>query len=149
VSCPAAIPGVGAIGVEVTIVEFLDRLLPLEDADVDKELAKRYRKYGVDVLTSTRVESVDDSGEQVTVTVSRQGETKQLTAGRVLQAIGFTPRMEGYGLEKHRRRAHRARGHRDRRPHAHQRPAPLRDRRRHRQADAGPRRRGATASPGT
>ncbi|WP_433282593.1 dihydrolipoyl dehydrogenase [Pseudonocardia xinjiangensis] len=104
------IAGAGAIGVEfayvmsnygvqVTIVEFLDRLLPLEDVDVSKELAKRFRKYGVEVLTSTRVESIDDSGDQVTVTVSQNGETKELTADKVMQAIGFAPRTEGYGLE--------------------------------------------------
>jgi dihydrolipoamide dehydrogenase len=104
------IAGAGAIGVEfayvmsnygvqVTIVEFLDRMLPLEDVDVSKELAKRFRKYGVDVLTSTRVESIDDSGSQVTVTVSQNGETKQLTADKVMQAIGFAPRTTGYGLE--------------------------------------------------
>jgi dihydrolipoamide dehydrogenase len=104
------IAGAGAIGVEfayvmsnygvqVTIVEFLDRMLPLEDIDVSKELAKRFRKYGVDVLTSTRVESIDDSGDQVTVTVSQNGETKQLNADKVMQAIGFAPRTTGYGLE--------------------------------------------------
>jgi len=105
------IAGAGAIGVEfayvlrnygvdVTIVEFLDRLLPLEDADVSKELAKRYRKLGVQVLTSTRVESIDDSGDQVTVTVTgKDGQTRELLADKVLQAIGFTPRVEGYGLE--------------------------------------------------
>jgi dihydrolipoamide dehydrogenase len=87
-------------GVEVTIVEFLDRLLPLEDADVSKELAKRYRKLGVQVLASTRVESIDDSGDQVTVTVTgKDGQTRELRADKVLQAIGFTPRVEGYGLE--------------------------------------------------
>jgi dihydrolipoamide dehydrogenase len=105
------IAGAGAIGVEfayvmsnygvdVTIVEFLDRLLPLEDADVSKELAKRYRKLGVKVLTSTRVESIDDTGDQVTVTVTdKNGKTSDLHADKVLQAIGFTPRVKGYGLE--------------------------------------------------
>ncbi|WP_028924552.1 dihydrolipoyl dehydrogenase [Pseudonocardia acaciae] len=106
------IAGAGAIGVEfayvlanygvrVTIVEFLDRMLPLEDADVSKELAKRYRKLGVEVLTSTRVESIVDSGSdgvEVTVT-GADGATKQLRADKVLQAIGFTPRVKGYGLE--------------------------------------------------
>ncbi|GAA1259749.1 dihydrolipoyl dehydrogenase [Pseudonocardia aurantiaca] len=87
-------------GVEVTIVEFLDRMLPLEDADVSKELAKRYRKYGIEVLTSTRVEAIDDSGDQVTVTVTgKDGQTRELHADKVLQAIGFTPRVEGFGLE--------------------------------------------------
>jgi len=105
------IAGAGAIGVEfayvlscygvqVTIVEFLDRLLPLEDADVSKELAKRYRKYGIELLTSTRVESISDSGDGVTVTVTgKDGATKQLHADKVIQAIGFAPRVKGYGLE--------------------------------------------------
>jgi dihydrolipoyl dehydrogenase len=105
------IAGAGAIGVEfayvlsnygvkVTMVEFLDRMLPLEDADVSKELAKRFRKYGVDVLTSTRVESIDDSGDQVTVTVSKDGKESTLTADKVMQAIGFAPNTKGLGLEE-------------------------------------------------
>jgi dihydrolipoamide dehydrogenase len=105
------IAGAGAIGVEfayvlscygvqVTIVEFLDRLLPLEDADVSKELAKRYRKYGIELLTSTRVESISDSEQGVTVTVTgKDGATKQLHADKIIQAIGFAPRVKGYGLE--------------------------------------------------
>jgi dihydrolipoamide dehydrogenase len=87
-------------GVEVTIVEFLDRVLPLEDEAVSKELAKAYRKLGVDVLTSTKVERIDDSGDQVTVTVSHAKGTQELTADKVIQAIGFAPRVEGFGLEK-------------------------------------------------
>jgi dihydrolipoamide dehydrogenase len=106
------IAGAGAIGVEfayvlhnygvkVTIVEFLDRMVPNEDADVSKELAKRYRKLGVDVLTSTRVDAIDDSGDKVRVTVTgKDGAQKVLEADKVLQAIGFQPNVEGYGLEK-------------------------------------------------
>jgi dihydrolipoamide dehydrogenase len=105
------IAGAGAIGVEfafvlrnygvqVTIVEFLDRVLPLEDEAVSKELAKAYRKLGVDVLTSTKVEKIDDSGGSVTVTVSNAKGTQELTTDKVIQAIGFAPRVEGYGLEK-------------------------------------------------
>ena len=55
-------------GVKVTIIEFLDRALPNEDADVSKEIAKQYKGYGVDILTSTRVETVTDHGDRVTVT---------------------------------------------------------------------------------
>ncbi|MFF8832126.1 dihydrolipoyl dehydrogenase [Streptomyces sp. NPDC015131] len=105
------IAGAGAIGVEfayvlhnygvkVTIVEFLDRIAPLEDKDVSAELAKQYRKLGIDVLTSTRVESIDESGEQVRVTVTgKDGGQRVLEADKVLQAIGFAPNVEGYGLE--------------------------------------------------
>ncbi|MDN4162338.1 dihydrolipoyl dehydrogenase [Nocardioides abyssi] len=104
------IAGSGAIGVEfayvmknfgvdVTIVEFLDRMVPTEDADVSKELLKHYKKLGVKVLLSTKVEGIDDSGDQVKVTVSKDGEQQVLEADKVLQAIGFQPRTEGYGLE--------------------------------------------------
>src|SRR4051812_29321085 len=95
-------------GVEVTIVEFLDRMVPTEDADVSKELLKHYKKLGVKVLLGTKVESISDtgaeSGKKVQVTVSQAGsntgsETETLEADKVLQAIGFAPRLEGYGLE--------------------------------------------------
>ncbi|MBE1530950.1 dihydrolipoyl dehydrogenase [Actinomadura algeriensis] len=106
------IAGAGAIGVEfayvlhnygvkVTIVEFLDRMVPNEDADVSKELAKRYRKLGIDVLTSTRVDSIDDSGDKVKVSVTgKAGDQQVIEADKVLQAIGFQPNVEGYGLDK-------------------------------------------------
>ena len=104
------IAGAGAIGVEfayvlhnfgvkVTIVEFLDRMVPLEDVEVSTELARRYRRLGIEVLTSTRVESIDDSGDQVQVTVTRNGQQQVLVADKLLQAIGFAPRVTGYGLE--------------------------------------------------
>jgi dihydrolipoamide dehydrogenase len=107
------IAGAGAIGVEfayvmanygvqVTLVEFLDRIVPLEEPEVSRELAKAYKKLGVTVLAGTKVESIDDSGDKVKVTVSpaKGGESTVLEADKVMQAIGFAPRTEGYGLEK-------------------------------------------------
>lgn len=105
------IAGAGAIGVEfayvhsnygvdVTIVEYLDRLLPLEDEEVSKELRRHYKKLGVNVMLSTRVESIEDTGKGVKVTVTnKKGEEEVLEADRVLQAIGFSPNTEGFGLE--------------------------------------------------
>jgi dihydrolipoamide dehydrogenase len=104
------IAGAGAIGVEfayvlhnygvkVTIVEFLDRVVPLEDVEVSTELGKRYKKLGIDVRVGTRVESIDESGPKVRVTVSKNGQQEVLETDKVLQAIGFQPRVEGYGLE--------------------------------------------------
>ena len=87
-------------GVEVTIVEFLDRMVPTEDEEISKELAKHYKKLGVKVLTSTKVESIDDSGDKVKVTVSKDGKEETLEADKVMQAIGFAPRLDGYGLDK-------------------------------------------------
>jgi dihydrolipoamide dehydrogenase len=104
------IAGAGAIGVEfayvlhnygvqVTLVEFMDRVVPLEDEDVSAELARRYRKLGVNVLTSTRVEAINESGPKVSVHVTTGGQRQVLEADKVLQAIGFQPRVTGYGLE--------------------------------------------------
>jgi dihydrolipoamide dehydrogenase len=106
------IAGSGAIGVEfayvmknfgvdVTIVEFLDRMVPTEDADVSKELLKHYKKLGVKVMLSTKVDGVEDTGSGVKVTVSPAagGDAPVLEADKFLSAIGFAPRLEGYGLE--------------------------------------------------
>ncbi|MFW5471887.1 dihydrolipoyl dehydrogenase [Knoellia sp. CPCC 206450] len=106
------IAGSGAIGVEfayvmknfgvdVTIVEFLDRMVPTEDADVSKELLKHYKKLGVKVLLSTKVDGVEDTGSGVRVTVSPAagGDGQVIEADKFMSAIGFAPRLEGYGLE--------------------------------------------------
>ncbi len=87
-------------GVDVTIVEFLPRALPNEDADASKEIEKAFKKLGVKVLTGTKVESITDHGSEVTVSVSKDGKSEELKAEKVLQAIGFAPNVEGYGLDK-------------------------------------------------
>jgi dihydrolipoyl dehydrogenase len=89
-------------GVDVTIVEFLDRMVPTEDADVSKELLRQYKKLGVKVLLSTKVEKVEDTGSGVKVTVSPAdgGDSQVLEADRMLAAFGFAPRVDGYGLDK-------------------------------------------------
>jgi dihydrolipoamide dehydrogenase len=90
-------------GVDVTIVEFLPRALPNEDADASKEIEKQFKKLGVRVLTGTKVESIDDSASEkggVVVTVSKDGKSEELKSAKVLQAIGFAPNVEGYGLDK-------------------------------------------------
>jgi dihydrolipoamide dehydrogenase len=89
-------------GVDVTIVEFLPRALPNEDAEVSKEIEKQFKKLGVKILTGTKVESIlDEEAEgSVRVTVSKDGKSEELKADKVLQAIGFAPNIEGYGLDK-------------------------------------------------
>ncbi|MEU5311572.1 dihydrolipoyl dehydrogenase [Streptomyces sp. NPDC021562] len=85
-------------GVEVTLVEYLDRIAPLEDEEVSAELARRFRRQGIRILTSTAVQAVEETADGVRVTV-RQGGTEQvLEAEKVLQATGFQPRTAGYGL---------------------------------------------------
>jgi dihydrolipoamide dehydrogenase len=104
------IAGSGAIGVEfayvmknfgvdVTIVEFLDRMVPTEDEEVSKELLKHYKKLGVTVMLGTKVEGVEDTGSGVRVTVSKDGDEQVLEADKLLSAIGFAPRVEGFGIE--------------------------------------------------
>jgi dihydrolipoamide dehydrogenase len=109
------IAGSGAIGVEfayvlanfgvdVTIVEFLDRMVPTEDADVSKELLKHYKKLGVKVLLGTKVETIEDPGTgrgpvKVTVSPAGGGDQQVIETDKVLQAIGFAPRVEGFGLD--------------------------------------------------
>ncbi len=104
------IAGAGAIGVEfayvlnsygvdVTLVEYLDRVVPTEDAEVSKELNRQFKKAGITIRTSTRVDAIDDSGDRVKVTVTAGDTQEVLEADRVLQAIGFAPRTDGYGLE--------------------------------------------------
>jgi dihydrolipoamide dehydrogenase len=89
-------------GVDVTIVEYVDRMVPTEDADVSKELLRHYKKLGVKVLLSTAVKGVEDTGSGVKVTVapaSGDGEEQVLEADKFLAAFGFAPRVEGYGLD--------------------------------------------------
>jgi dihydrolipoamide dehydrogenase len=88
-------------GVDVTIVEFLPRALPNEDAEVSKEIEKQFKKLGVKILTGTKVESIRDEGADgsVYVTVSKDDKTQELKTDKVLQAIGFAPNVEGFGLD--------------------------------------------------
>lgn len=106
----AIIVGGGAIGVEfayiwrnygceVTIVEMLDSIVPLEDPEVSKELAKAYTKAGIKVMAGTRVEKVETLKTKAKVTVSTDGKEEVLDAEQVLVAIGFRPNTEGFGLE--------------------------------------------------
>ena len=88
-------------GVDVTIVEFLPRALPNEDIEVSKEIERQYKKLGVKILTGTKVESITDKGAggSVRVLVSKDGKAEELQADKVLQAIGFAPNVDGYGLQ--------------------------------------------------
>ncbi|MFF3905944.1 dihydrolipoyl dehydrogenase [Streptomyces sp. NPDC001848] len=87
-----------AYGVQVTLVEFFDRIAPLEDEEVSAELARQFRRQGITVMTSTRVESMEETPHGVRVVVSQAGQERTLEAEKVLQATGFQPRTAGYGL---------------------------------------------------
>ena len=87
-------------GVDVTIVEMLPRLVPLEDEEVSAELKKAFDKRGIKSLVGHKVESVEATGTGVKVTVSAEGKTTSLEADQALVAIGFRPNSKGLGLEE-------------------------------------------------
>jgi dihydrolipoamide dehydrogenase len=87
-------------GVDVTIVEMLPRLVPLEDEEVSAELEKAFKKRGIKSLLGHKVEAVEATAAGVKVTVSSEGQTKVLEAEQALVAIGFRPNSKGLGLEE-------------------------------------------------
>jgi len=102
--------GSGAIGVEfayfyyslgtkVTVVEFLPRIVPVEDEEISKELEKIYKKYGIEVLTSSEVTGVDTSGNGVRAKVKTPNGEVTLEADIVLSAVGISANIENIGLE--------------------------------------------------
>jgi len=86
-------------GVEVTIVEMLPRLVPLEDEEVSAELKKAFDKRGIKSLVGHKVESVEPVEAGVKVRVSAEGRETVLEAAQALVAIGFRPHSRGFGLE--------------------------------------------------
>ncbi|SDS57613.1 dihydrolipoamide dehydrogenase [Corynebacterium timonense] len=88
-------------GVEVTVVEYMNRVLPNEDKDVSKAIAREYKKLGVKLLTGHATTAVRDNGDSVEVDVKKNDsdDTETLTVDRVMISVGFAPRTEGYGLE--------------------------------------------------
>ncbi|MCX6082290.1 MAG: dihydrolipoyl dehydrogenase [Chloroflexi bacterium] len=87
-------------GVDVTIVEMLPRIVPMEDEEVSVELDKALKKRGIKILVGHKVESVEATENGVRVTVSTGGESKVLEAEQALVAIGFRPNSKALGLEE-------------------------------------------------
>jgi dihydrolipoamide dehydrogenase len=107
-----AIVGAGAIGMEfadvfeaygskITILEALDRVLPLEDAEVSAHMEKTYKKRGMDIHTGARLEKAEPGKKGVALTFKdRKGETHSLTVDKVLSAVGRVPNTEDLGLDR-------------------------------------------------
>jgi len=102
--------GAGAIGMEfsfvfnsygseVTVVEFMPAVLPLEDAEVSKEVAKHFKKQGITIKTGTKVEKIDDHGDSVTITVDKNGKQETIQADMVLVSIGVQPNSDKISVE--------------------------------------------------
>lgn len=86
-------------GSEVTVVEMLDTLLPLEDPDIGRQLRRSFEGRGMKCLVKTRVDSVEVKGGKATLTVSGTESSQQLEADTVLVAVGFVPHTEGLNLD--------------------------------------------------
>jgi dihydrolipoamide dehydrogenase len=87
-------------GVDVTIVEMLPRIVPLEDEEISKELEKEFKKRGIKAMTGHKVESVEATKTGVKVVVSADGKQTTLEADQALAAIGFRPNSKGLSLEE-------------------------------------------------
>lgn len=89
-----------SIGTEVTLVEFLPRVVPNEDEEVSKQLERSFKKLKMKIMTDSTVESADTSKEKCIVTIKTPKGTEVVEADIVLSAVGVTTNLEGIGLEK-------------------------------------------------
>ena len=87
------------LGVEVTLIEYLDRILPLEDEDISAQISRSFRKKGMKVMTSSAVKSIESSSEGCALTVETSKGIETVNAEKVLSAVGVRPNTEGVGLE--------------------------------------------------
>ncbi|ULC60867.1 dihydrolipoyl dehydrogenase [Flaviramulus sp. BrNp1-15] len=88
-----------SMGTEVTIVEYLPNIVPVEDEDVSKQLERSFKKNGIKIMTSAEVTSVDTSGKGVKATVKTKKGEEVLEADIVLSAVGIKSNIENIGLE--------------------------------------------------
>ncbi len=89
-----------SMGTEVTIVEYLDRILPVEDKDISNQLAKSFKKSGIDLMTSSEVISSETKGKGVKLQVKSSGQISELEADIVISAVGIKSNIENMGLEE-------------------------------------------------
>lgn len=89
-----------AIGTEVTVVEYLPNIVPVEDEDISKQLEKSFKKAGVNIMTNASVESVDTSGKGCVVTVTTAKGEEKIECDVVLSAAGIVANIENIGLEE-------------------------------------------------
>jgi dihydrolipoamide dehydrogenase len=89
-----------SMGVDVTIVEFMPTIVPVEDEDVSKQLERTFKKQGMKIMTNSSVEKIDKSGKSCTVTVKTSKGEEKLTCDIVLSAVGIETNIKGIGLEE-------------------------------------------------
>jgi dihydrolipoamide dehydrogenase len=89
-----------AMGTEVTIIEYLDRIVPVEDIDISKQMERSFKKSGIKVMTSSEVTSVDTSGDSIKVKVKTKKGEEVIDADVVLSAVGIETNLANIGLEE-------------------------------------------------
>ena len=89
-----------AMGVDVTVVEFMPTIVPVEDEDVSKQLERTFKKQGMKIMTNSSVEKIEKSGKSCTVTVKTKKGEEQLSCDIVLSAVGIETNIHGIGLEE-------------------------------------------------
>jgi len=89
-----------SIGTKITLVEFMPNVLPIEDEEVSKQLARNFKKMGIKIMTDSTVESVDKTGDVCKVLVKTKKGNETIEADIVLSAVGIVPNIEGIGLEE-------------------------------------------------
>ena len=89
-----------SMGVDVTLIEFMDQIVPLEDKDVADQLSRSFRKMGIKVMVSSGVKAIDTTGEGCKLTVETKKGMVELEVDRVLSAVGVIPNTNGIGLEE-------------------------------------------------
>ena len=89
-----------SMGTEVTIVEYLDRILPVEDKDVSNQLSKSFKKSGINLMTSSEVISSETKGKGVKLQVKSSGQISELEADIIISAVGIKSNIENIGLEE-------------------------------------------------
>lgn len=89
-----------SMGTEVKIIEYLDRVLPVEDKDISNQLSKNFKKSGIEILTSSEVISSDTKGKGVKLQVKSNGQISEHEADIVLSAVGLKSNIEDIGLEE-------------------------------------------------
>ena len=88
-----------SMGVEVYLIEYMDQIVPLEDADVAAQLSRSFRKAGIKVMVSSGVKAIDTTGEGCKLTVETKKGVEEIQVERVLSAVGVVPNTENLGLE--------------------------------------------------
>jgi len=89
-----------SMGVDVTVIEYMENIVPLEDSDISKELRRSFKKYGINILTGSNVEKVEIEGEICNITIKTKKGTENIQADIVLSAVGIEPNTDGIGLEE-------------------------------------------------